>query len=157
MLDKDVYEHMRNLTEDPRPLVRALSRYPYTLLHGDYRPENLAHSENPVALDWQGAVYSLMTIDLAWFVDGRHVWDTIGRKTAIHYYRERLEYYLGVQFGDTEWQIMVELGTLVHALRFTFIYAYWYKHTEDLIERQINETKLMERNQQFRDGIRWLK
>ena len=155
-LDSDVYTHMRNLSEHPQPLVKALSRYPYTLLHGDYRAENLAHSENPVALDWQGAAYSLMTIDLAWFVDGRHVWDTMGKKLAIHYYRERLEFYLDMRFDDAEWQIMTELGDLIHALRFTFIYAYWYKHTEDPVERQINERELMERNQQVRNGVRWI-
>jgi len=156
LLDKDVFAHMQSLIENPRSLIEVLSRYPHTLLHGDYRTENLAYNNHPVVLDWQGATYSLMTIDLAWFVKGRDVLNAMGLEQAICYYRERLENYLDERFDHAEWQVMLDLGFLVDALRSTCFPAYWYKHTDDPKERVLNEKFVKERNQQVRDAMRWL-
>jgi len=156
LLDRDVFAQMQILADNPQPLIKALSRNPHTLLHGDYRTENLAYNDHPVALDWQEATSSLMTIDLAWFVKDRCVLEAVGIKQAIHYYRERLEKYLNKRFNDEEWQVMLDLGFLVDALRSTCFPAYWYKHTEDPIERVRNEQSVKERYQQVRDAVHWL-
>jgi len=156
LLDKDVFAQMQSLTENPQPLTKVLSRYPYTLLHGDYRTENLAYNDDPIALDWQEAASSLMTIDLAWFIKGRDVLNAMGLEQAILYYRKRLEKYLNKRFDDVEWQIMIDLGFLVDALRSTCFPAYWYKHTGDPKERVLNQKLVKERNQQVRYAMRWL-
>ncbi len=158
LLDPDVYIVVHNLFENPSPLFEALSRYPYTLLHGDYRDANLGHqeSEQPIAFDWQMAACSLMTIDLAWFIGGDSVRSGLGEEQAIDYYRKRLEEYLNKQFDNGEWQSMIELGIFFHVLRIICIDAYLYKHADNPKEKQIFETELKEYNQKIRDGIRWL-
>ena len=156
LLDSDTFSHLKSLTENPQPLFEALSRYPYTLLHGDYRAANLAHPDQPVAFDWQEATCSLMTIDLAWFVKEDCIQDAMGQVQAINFYRRRLETYLNSRFDDTEWRAMVDLGHLVDALRSTCFPAYWYKHTDDPNDRPGLEMEVKVRNQQVRDALRWL-
>ena len=133
-----------------------MSRYPHTLLHGDYRAENLAHPDQPVAYDWQEAAQSLMTIDLAWFVKQDFVQAAMGQVRAINFYRERLEQHLGWRFDDPEWQAMVDLGYLVDTLRSACFSAYWYKHTDDPNDRPRLEMEVKVRNQQVRDALRWI-
>ena len=97
-----------------------------------------------------------MTIDLAWFVKGREVLNTMGLEQAIRYYRERLEKYLNNRFDDVEWQAMLDLGFLVDALRSTCFPAYWYKYTDDPKERLFNEQRVKGRHQHVRDAMQWL-
>ena len=156
LLDSDAFTHMKSLIEDPQPLFGALSRYPCTLLHGDYRAENLAHPDQPTALDWQEATRSLMTIDLAWFAKQDFVQDAMGQAQAINFYRRRLETYLNQRFDDKEWRAMVDLGHLVDALRSACFPAYWHKRTDDPNDRRRLEMKVKVRNQQVRDALRWL-
>ena len=156
LLDPDAFTHLKNLSDDPQPLFEALSRNPYTLLHGDYRAENLAYPDRPVTFDWQEATCSLMTIDLAWFARQGFVLEAMGHDQAINFYRERLEQYLGQRFADSEWQAMVDLGYLMDALRSTCFSAYWYRHTNDPNDRRRLELEVKARNQQVRDGVRWI-
>jgi aminoglycoside phosphotransferase (APT) family kinase protein len=156
LLDRDAFTHLKSLTENPQPLFDALSRCPYTLLHGDYRAENLAHPDRPIAFDWQEATRSLMTIDLAWFAKQGFVQNAMGQVPAIDYYRTRLETYLDRHFDDAEWQTMIDLGYLVDALRSTCFSAYWYKHSDDPNDRPRLEREVTVRNQQVRDASRWI-
>lgn len=159
LLEPDVFRQMLRLIESPQPLVEALSRYPHTLLHGDYRAENLAYHGTPVIIDWQEATHSLMTIDLAWFVKNGYVRETIGQVQAVSYYRNRLETYLDQQFEDIEWQAMLALGYLVDALRATCFSAYWYKQhaiANNIKDRDDLEQEVKIRNQQVRDALRWI-
>jgi hypothetical protein len=156
LLEADVFAELRRLSKNPRPLLAALNRYPHTLLHGDYRAENMGHWDQPVIIDWQLAAFSVMTIDLAWFVKHAYVSNTLGQRSAIDYYRTRLETYLNNPFDDAEWQTMIDLGYLVDALRSTCFSAYWYKHTDDPNDRPRLEMEVTVRNQQVRDAMRWL-
>jgi hypothetical protein len=156
LLDSDTFGQMRRLIEDPSSLLDTLSRYPYTLLHGDYRAENLAHPDRPVAFDWQEATRSVMTIDLAWFVKQSCVQAAMGPAQAISFYRTCLETYLNQRVDDTEWQAMVDLGYLVDALRSTCFSAYWYRQTGDPHDRPRLEMEVKVRNQQVRDALRWV-
>ena len=119
LLDANVFRQMVALHENPEPLLAALNRFPTTLLHGDYRAENLAYTGNTIAIDWQQASCSLMTVDLAWITKHGYVQDVMSREEAIAYYRERLEIHLNQQFDDTDWQAMVDLGYAVDALSST--------------------------------------
>jgi hypothetical protein len=158
LLDSDVFMQLCNLNENPHPLIKALGHYPYTLLHGDYRADNLAHlkPDRPVVLDWQTSGHSLMTIDLAWFTMQGDVHNGMGQEQAISYYRGRLEAYLNAKFDNAEWQAMVDVGTLVNTLRSTCFHAYWYKHSESPEDRLWHEIAVKQRNQQVRDALRWL-
>jgi aminoglycoside phosphotransferase (APT) family kinase protein len=156
VMDPDVFQWMQQLIFEPRPLFRVLDRYPWTLLHGDYREANLAFPGCAVALDWQEATRGLMTIDLAWFTKSRTVENGMGQLQAIRYYRQLLERYLNKLFDDQEWQIMVDLGNLVDALRSTCFKAYWYKHTESAEQREIERLSIQSHSLHVRNGIQWL-
>ena len=156
LLDPEVFTHLKSLTENPQPLLEALRRYPYTLLHGDYRAENLAHPDWPVAIDWQEATRALMTIDLAWFARQGFVQDAMGQAQAITFYRTCLETCLNQCFDDADWQAMIDLGYLVDALRSTCFAAYWHKQSDTDAGRLGNERAVKQRNQQVRDAMRWL-
>lgn len=63
----DVADTLRELVANPQPLHDALARQPYTLVHGDFRSDNLAlqvRQKCVVALDWQYAGYAAATVDL---------------------------------------------------------------------------------------------
>ena len=158
LLGSDVFAQMRNLIEKPSRLFETLNRYPYTLVHGDYRAENLGclKSGTWIALDWQIATRSLMTIDLAWFTRGASVGRAMGQALAISYYRGRLEVYLNMRFDDTEWQAMIDLGFLVDALWATCLRAYFSKHSNMPEDRLWNEIAVKQCNQNVRDALRWL-
>jgi hypothetical protein len=157
LLEPDVYMQMMRLIESPQPLVETLSHYPYTLLHGDYRAENLAYPGTPVIIDWQEASRSLMTIDLAWFVRKGYVRESLGQAQAVSYYRNQLETCLRQQFDDEDWQSMLDLGYLVDSLRATCFSAYWYKQhatANNIKDRDYLAYDVKTRGQQFRDALR---
>lgn len=157
LLEPDIYRQMMGLIESPRPLIEALSHYPQTLLHGDYRAENLAYPDTPVIIDWQEATHSLMTIDLAWFVRKGYVQESIGQDQAISCYRNQLETYLHQPFNDADWHVMLDLGYLVDSLRATCFSAYWYKQhaiANNVKDRDFLECDVKLRGQQVRDAIR---
>ena len=93
---------MLELVENPVPLLKALELHPITLVHGDYRPENLAFINHFIALDWQLAACSLMTIDLTWFTRSIGTRDFLDREHAIQGYRQCLETHLKQQVEDME-------------------------------------------------------
>ncbi len=140
----EVFEHMLDLIENPQPLFEALKRYPVTLLHGDYRAENLAFvkPDSPIALDWQMSAYSLMTIDLAWFVKNDYVHAAMSEDDAICYYRRRLESYLGQKFDNTEWQVMLDLGRCFEAMRSVGICTFFCRQQTDPERRAFEEHML---------------
>jgi len=158
-LDRDVYRQLSRLRDDPKPLLDALARYPYSLLHSDYRAENLAYLEphQPVAIDWQLATRSLMTVDLAWFTNQwSDVFETIGKTRMQNDYRQHLEMYLGTRFDDRDWKTMVDLGELVDVVFSACVPAYWFKHTDVPEERAFLENQVKQTNQIVREGMRWL-
>jgi hypothetical protein len=156
-LDTDVFSHIKSLIEDPQPLLDALHRYPYTLLHGDPYQRNLAHipPNQPAVVDWQLAMRSLMTIDLARMLLN-YSWDPAEQAQAEANYRQHLEAYLNKPFEDMEWQVMVDLGNLTDALWITCIPAYWMRQVDDPDFRNFAEMRLEICNQRVRDGVRWL-
>jgi hypothetical protein len=156
LLTPEVYSQVSSLFHDPSPIVNALNRYPYTLLHGDYRAENLAFSEHPVIIDWQQAGKSLMTIDLAWITKHGYVREVIGEAQAIAYYRNRLETHLGISFDEQEWQAMVELGYGIDALRFICFTGFFYAMDEDPQNKQFNRDWSKQHGQYVINALRWI-
>lgn len=153
LLDPETYVQITTLLNNPKPLLEALDRYPFTLLHGDYRADNLAYVECPVIIDWQQAAYSLMTIDLAWFTLAKSAME-IDRLNA--YYRKCLEVHLGHQFDDGDWQAMLILGYAVNALRAIGFFAFFYRSDEDQEIKNDDERIVKQQGQRVIDVIRWL-
>jgi hypothetical protein len=156
LLEPDLVDDMLRIVEAPEPLMEQLSHHPRTLVHGDYRAENLAYPGHPAIIDWQIATHSLMTIDLAWFVRKEYVQEAVGQAQALSCYRNRLESYLHLNFEDADWQMMLDLGFLVDSLRATCLSAYWYKQHQianNAQDRDYLEREVKIRGQQARDAI----
>jgi len=151
-LEPDTLEIFRELMLNPQPLLTALRKYPFTLVHGDYRSGDgeggnvgLLPGQPPrvFAFDWQLASFNLMTVDLAWFADRTGtIWPTLSPDECAVYYRQRLEHYLGHPFEPGAWQAMLELGFLVDTLRIG-----WYLALTDALQGY---------NERIRAGAKWL-
>lgn len=146
VLDPDVADIMLNLIEDPQPLYDALSRYPHTLIHGDYWCPNIGLEYQPqkrvTVLDWQLAAFAPPVIDLAWYLvtaatplaNAPSAIDTIkngqalatilpvSRDESIDIYKQALAKRLGSRFSEQWWQPQLELGLMVGLLRIAWIY-----------------------------------
>jgi hypothetical protein len=113
MVDAKVVEVVRSLHRDPRPLCRALARYPRTLVHGDLFPGNLGLLEKErtkvVLLDWQLATALPPAADLAQCLSDLSVVDKEG---AIAFYRHSLARQLGDRYETLGWRSLVALGAL---------------------------------------------
>lgn len=156
LLAPEVYDQMYSFIENPQPLLNAINHYPFTLLHADFRKENLAHNGTPVFLDWQGATRSLMIIDLAWFIKHGDIQEAMNMEDSLRYYRERLETHLGQRFDEADWQRMVALGYAVDALRWCCFAANFYKMEENPASRSWLKNSLDIHSQRVMDVLRWL-
>jgi hypothetical protein len=156
LIDATTYSQMLAFLENPQPLLDALSRYPSTLLHGDFRSENLGYSEKPIILDWQWAACSLMTIDLPWLTKHGNVQSVMSEEDALYYYRERLEAHLGQRFDDQYWQAMVALGYAVDALRWTGFAGFFYQEEQDPEGRAWAKNSAEIHGLRVMDALRWL-
>lgn len=156
LLEPNVLAKLHNLIEDPKPLYDTLKRYPSTLLHGDYRIDNLAfHNGCPVLLDWQESTYTVMTTDLAWLVKHSYVQKVMSREQATKYYRSHLEVYLGEPFDENEWQAMLDLGCCLDALRSIGFAAFFYKYPDDPQKKQFEAQLAKELSQYVLEAMRW--
>ncbi len=156
LLEPKVYQLMKDLIENPLPLVEAIQRYPATLLHGDYRGGNLAYNGSPIALDWQGASRSLMSFDLAWFTKWGYVTDTIGEEEAARYYRNRLEGYLNWRFDEPTWQAMIGLGYALDALIMAGFFGFFYLSDPNPENKRFNKQMVQRLGERVQTGIRWI-
>jgi hypothetical protein len=84
---------VRPLSLDPGPLVMALSATPQTLVHGNFKLDNLGATPDgrTVLLDWEGTGRGAPTSDLAWYlaINCRRLPES--KEAAIHTYRSALE------------------------------------------------------------------
>ena len=121
----EVVALLRRLHADPQPLCDALARFPHTLLHGDYKPANLAvrPGEVPgvVLLDWSLAAAGPPAIDLAWYLGLSALRAPISKEATIAHYAARLAQGLGDAFDPAWWQPQLGVALLGGFLRF----GYW--------------------------------
>ena len=157
LVSLETFERFQGLFNDPQPLVQAVARLPRTLNHGDYRQANLAYDGTTcVAFDWQLSAYSLMTVDLSWFVHTDEIFTTIGVESAVAIYRDRLEVYLQRRFNESQWQEMIDLGFCIDALGRACFPAFFstVDDTVDGRERWISEVQ--SKSQYVVNAARWL-
>ncbi|MGB7447870.1 MAG: phosphotransferase [Ornithinimicrobium sp.] len=113
----DVCTTIEQIVSDPTALLRALEHEPPTLLHGDYRPDNVAvmADQGVVAFDWQLAGHGPGVLDLAWLINGG---DTFAyRGWAFGRYRDYLWDALGDSFDAAGWERSLALANLTEVLR----------------------------------------
>jgi hypothetical protein len=69
LIDAGVAYDLESLSVDPSPVVRALSRYPRTLLHADVRPQNVAYDGGRATLvDWARPCAGPPGIDVVYYL-----------------------------------------------------------------------------------------
>lgn len=161
-LDPDVADQLAGLVDDPWPLAEALSNYPFTLVHGDYRNVHLGMlREQPASpatvLDWQLACRGMATIDLAYYVTRPDVLlSPLSTDSAIDYYRQVLTQRLGSGLDDMQWEAMLDLGTLVDILRIAHFRAWFVIHPVNESYKAADLEVLQKYNDQVRRALRWM-
>lgn len=116
-LPADVVEIIMPLVENPQLLCDALSRYPFTLVHGDWRHANqglirIKGQQRTVLLDWQLATVGAPAIDLARYLGTNSALFPISKEACLTYYRQQMVEQLGDRFQDSWWQPQLDLSLL---------------------------------------------
>jgi hypothetical protein len=90
-MPRDVAEATLALVVNPQPLVRALERYPHTLVHGDFRHSNLGWEPGRTfLLDWQLATWGPPSIDLGRYIGANSPFLPLPKERIIDEYRGAL-------------------------------------------------------------------
>ncbi len=112
----DVVDIVEALLEDSTPLCQALSRYPKTLVHGDWRHANQGvlrgERTQVIMLDWQLAAAAPPSVELGRYLGTNSALLPVSKEAALAYYQQRLAYRLGTRFDSSWWQPQLELGLL---------------------------------------------
>lgn len=114
-LPADVMKILRDLLDDPTPLVQALQQYPFTLVHGDWRHANQASApgvDQLYLLDWQLALAAPPAVEIARYLITNSPLLPTSKEAAIETYRQKLAARLGGQFSAEWWQPQLALGLL---------------------------------------------
>lgn len=128
VLPPKLFDICLSLSNEPAPLVAALSRYPMTLVHGDARIANIAveragDSIRSTLIDWAIAGVNAAPLDLIWYLSARTPWLSDDREAATEIYRAALQRRLGNRFDLAIWQPMLDLSILGGLIRFGWFTA----------------------------------
>lgn len=106
------------LAQDPWPLVQSLATTPQTLVHGNFKLDNLGVTSDgrTVLLDWEGSGRGAGASDLAWYlaINCRRLPES--KEQAIAAYREALE-ALGIDTSPW-WERQLALSLLGGLVQF---------------------------------------
>jgi hypothetical protein len=147
-------ERVQSMAREAHGLGEAMSRYPWTLTHGDVRAANLAVRRNEVedhdvhqvfALDMARAGRTPPALDLAWYLSwAREL--RFDKADVIEGYQARLELRLGTHFDMAWWKPQLDLALMTSALLLMPLFA-GFLHKYD-IEDSSREDRL--------DNILWM-
>jgi hypothetical protein len=157
LVEPDVRQALQWIMDDPQPLYDTLAKYPSTLIHSDYRLDNLAwmaDARDLVVFDWQFAGYAPATVCMCWFVMSGGLFDK--QWEYVEYYRQRLSNYLGDHFDPGLWQPLLELGCLVDVLRKGNWHAYFSVTGEDEAYKAHMRKSVDSYNDLVRKGLEWI-
>jgi hypothetical protein len=149
LVDRDVRATIEQVMAEPGPLVDALAADPATLLHGDYRLDNVAvlADNSVVAFDWQFAGRGPGVMDLAWLVQSAGVFEYRG--WAFDCYRDALVEALDGELDLTRWDRALAIARFAHVLRVGCIPAWFSVQGE---EQAYNRGKVATFNDTVRRG-----
>jgi hypothetical protein len=161
LVEPDVTEVIQTLLADPQPLCEALSRYPSTLVHGDWRHANqgLRQEEQPrlILLDWQLAVVAPPALEIGRCMTTNSALLPVSKEATIELYRQQLARRLGDRFRESWWRPQLELGLLGGFLQDGWAVAlkatHWYVGAN---AREHWQADLQWWSEQVRAGVRWL-
>lgn len=113
----DVAEVVTSLLDRPEALLAAIDSLPKTLVHSDYRLDNVAvmDDDTVVALDWQTSAFAPSVVDLTYLVMSGGCFEH--RTWAFDYYIGQLAGLLVNTDELSEWNRWVKLGKLVDVMR----------------------------------------
>jgi hypothetical protein len=110
----DVVAAVRALFDDPTPLVSALSAFPPTIVHGDWKLGNLGLTDGPeprtILLDWAVVGVAPPVTDLGWYLAVNSARLPESREATIAAFRDRLARALGARFDAGWWELQLTLG-----------------------------------------------
>lgn len=115
LLPADVGDLLDALLADPGPLCRALARFPFTLVHGDWRHANQAYTSGApplYLLDWQLAAAAPPAVELGRYLITNSPLLPVPKETVLAQYREQLAARLGARFDAAWWEPQLALGLL---------------------------------------------
>jgi hypothetical protein len=116
LVDPDVAEITLSLMDDPGPLVAALARYPFTLVHGDWRHANQGLVRRPftqlILLDWQLATVAPPAVEIGRCLTTNSALFPGSKEDCIDCYRHQLARRLGDRFSASWWQPQLALALL---------------------------------------------
>lgn len=131
LTEPDVSATIEQLVAEPRRLVEELESEPATLVHGDYRLDNVAvmPDESVVVLDWQFAAQGPGVMDVAWMVMSGGLLEFRG--WAFDYYRYALDEALGGRLDVERWERSLAIAKLAEVLRKGMFHAYFASQGSD--------------------------
>jgi len=158
-LDKNTFNSLEKLVDDPMPLYTVLEKYPNTLVHGDYKVDNMSYTAdgNLIVYDWQMAAKSLMSIDLFWYLDKTEFYrSNYPVDRAELFYLDQLRQKLGDRIELSDIDAMMDLGRLSNALRMGVFAAQLLGSTTDEDEKKRVRTRLDKYSSAIQAGLKWL-
>jgi hypothetical protein len=157
----DILDLLLDLAVNPSPLTSALSDYPQTLVHGDWRPANIGIEregrQRLVLLDWSRPAQLVPAVDLAYYLVTSWSVLPVSKEACIDLYRQYLASRLGDWLDESWWRPQLELS-LLGAFLMIGCFNTWVasqRNDEGYLDRaRANFTWWSE---QVRVGARWLK
>ena len=161
LIESEVVELLRDLAHNSQPLCTALSNYPQTLNHGDWRIANIGieRGESPrlILLDWARPTITVPGIDLAYYLVTSWQELPVSKQETIDVYKQCLMLYLGKRFDEVWWQPQLELSLLGALLMIGCFKAWSSVHSDDKTQRMKEQADLEWWAEQARAGGKWLK
>ena len=111
-IDAGVADEMWALANDPAPVVRAASRFPWTLVHTDPRPANIAidaTNQRVYLLDWTRPAAAPPALDLVYWLWAGNEHLSMPRDELLGCYRTELERRLGQRFSGDWWRPQLDV------------------------------------------------
>ena len=105
------------LLEHAEEFVRSIAQLPYTLLHGDYRPDNLCFDDGRgelIVMDWQTLLQGPIGVDVAYFIASTEL-DVPESELLEHYVRTMAD--SGVRMSPARIRFEYEMGVLASLQR----------------------------------------
>jgi hypothetical protein len=158
LVEPDVCALLQSLYNDSQPIDAFLHRLPRTLVHTDYRLDNMAFfgdTQELVVFDWQQASFAPMIDDVCWFVGS--LAEHIGAHESYYqYYRQQLTTYLGDRFDQGLWRSILDVGCLLEVMTKGSWHAFFAVTNENEAFRADMRRSVASYNDLVRKAVVWL-
>jgi Phosphotransferase enzyme family len=125
-IDAGIAEELWALANDPAPVTKAASRFPWTLVHMDPRPANIAidaTTQRVYLLDWTRPAAAPPALDMVYWLWAGNEHLSMPREDVIESYRAALERRRGERFSSARWQAQLDVCFVAQFASFAPIIA----------------------------------